>query len=219
MPNSTVPVTSPDLAAMPALRVTESESQYAISNGRFTARISKISGRLESYVLSGKELLSGGIRANYWRPPTADDNGYGMSQKLAVWRDAGPNSTVKAIAYKQPQAQLVWIEVQLAVPAAESILEYRYGVYGDGSIEFESVLGPGVIARLAASRYPSSDSRRVQEHCLVGRGPGKTLGSQDRFTSEPLFRNGRRYVVPLSQASGDRKPHRRPLGHLHQRAW
>ena len=187
MPNSTVPVTSPDLATMPALRVTESESQYAISNGRFTARISKISGRLESYVLSGKELLSEGLTANYWRPPTANDNGYGMSRKLAVWRDAGPNSTVKAIAYKQPQAQLVRIEVQLAVPAAESILEYRYGVYGDGSIEFESVLGPrGDLPDLPRVGTQFQIPGEFKNIAWLGRGPGENYW--DRKTGSPVSR-------------------------------
>jgi beta-galactosidase len=172
---------------MPALRVTESESQYAISNGRFTARISKISGRLESYVLSGKELLNGGIRANYWRPPTADDNGYGMSQKLAVWRDAGPNSTVKAIAYKQPQPQLVWMEVQLAVPAAESILEYQYAVYGDGSIELESVLSPrGDLPDLPRVGTQFQIPGEFKNIAWFGRGPGENYW--DRKTGSPVSR-------------------------------
>ena len=126
MPNSTVPVTSPDLAAMPALRVTESESQYAISTGRFTAKISKGSGRLESYVLSGRNCSTEGSGriTGARRPPTTTDTACPRNWRSGVMRDRTPR--VKAIAYKQPQPQLVWMEVQLAVPAAESILEYQY---------------------------------------------------------------------------------------------
>jgi beta-galactosidase len=138
-------------------------------------------------VLSGKELLSGGLTANYWRPPTADDNGSGMSQKLAVWRDAGPNSTVKAIAHKQPQPQLVWIEVQLAVPAAESILEYQYEVYGDGSIELESVLSPrGDLPDLPRVGTQFQIPGEFKNIAWFGRGPGENYW--DRKTGSPVSR-------------------------------
>lgn len=209
LPNRTAPMLTPDVAGMPTVGVTESESQCAISNGQFTAKISKVSGRLESYVLSGKELLSGGLAANYWRPPTSNDDGIGLGilKTLTIWHDAGPNSSLKAIACRQTQPQLVQVEVQLAVPAAASIQSYHYVVYGDGSIEVESALGPkGELPDLPRVGTQFQIPGEFRNVAWFGRGPGENYW--DRKTGSPVSRYSAKvddmwfpYVTPQETGS------------------
>jgi len=51
-------------------------------------------GRLESYTYKGKELIKKGLEMDFWRPPTDNDYGYNMDQKLGVWKKAGERTVI-----------------------------------------------------------------------------------------------------------------------------
>ena len=59
----------------------------SVYNEDFTVAFDKASGAIVSYVVKGKELLKGGLRDNFWRAPTLNDEVDGWA--LPRWRKAG----------------------------------------------------------------------------------------------------------------------------------
>jgi beta-galactosidase len=72
--------------------VKEKSIQYnsgssSVYNEDFTVAFDKASGEIVSYVVKGKELLKGGLKDNFWRAPTLNDEV--DSWALPRWRKAG----------------------------------------------------------------------------------------------------------------------------------
>ena len=72
--------------------VKEKSIQYnsgssSVYNEDFTVAFDKASGEIISYVVKGKELLKGGLKDNFWRAPTLNDEV--DSWALPRWRKAG----------------------------------------------------------------------------------------------------------------------------------
>lgn len=189
MPYAVPPARERDVAAMPALRLTESAAAFEVSNGQFTARIGKASGALESYVRQGKELLAGALAPNYWRAETSDDRGQtpSMAVRQAVWHDAAGKRTVIAVRAVTVSPQLVKVTAEAALPAGKSTQQYLYSVYGDGSIEVESTLRPaGELPDLPriGTQFRIPGEYRVAT--WYGRGPQENYW--DRNTGAPVGR-------------------------------
>jgi beta-galactosidase len=72
--------------------VKEKSIQYnsgssSVYNEDFTVAFDKASGEIVSYVVKGKELLKGGLKDNFWRAPTLNDEVDNWA--LPRWRKAG----------------------------------------------------------------------------------------------------------------------------------
>ena len=66
-------------------------------------------GRLESYNYKGKELLKKSPEPDFWRPPTDNDYGYNMDQKLGIWKKAGERTVVTKANISQPEPGKVMV--------------------------------------------------------------------------------------------------------------
>ena len=60
-------------------------------------------GTLESYIFKGKELIKKGPEPDFWRPPTDNDYGNDMDQRLGVWKKAGERTVVTKADIRQPE--------------------------------------------------------------------------------------------------------------------
>ena len=56
-----------------------------------------------------KEFLVNGPQADFWRPPTDNDYGNGMDNRLSVWKDAGERATIKKVNISQPESGTVLV--------------------------------------------------------------------------------------------------------------
>jgi beta-galactosidase len=141
LPYKGAPPGAPE-AVIPALHTRGSLDTAEVYNQRFSARFSRQSGSLESYVWDGMELIAGGLVPNYWRSETDNDRGNGMGRRQAVWHDAGADRRVTSFHVETVSPALVRISVEEALPAGNSIQRIVYSVYGNGFVDVESVLQP-----------------------------------------------------------------------------
>ena len=208
LPYPAPPVAGPDAGAMPVLRVTQSDSGVQLSNGRFTAKIGKNSGSLESYVQDGKELVAGPLVPNYWRSETDNDRGNGMARRQAVWHDAGVNRKVTGFQVETVSPRLTKVTVETALPAGSSVQRIAYSVYGNGSVEVESVLTPGGnlpdLPRIGLQMQIPGEFRTV---AWYGRGPEESYW--DRNTAAAVGRYSASidkmwFPYPRPQETGNR---------------
>ena len=174
----------------------------------FTARFGKKSGALEAYEFDGRALLAGALAPNFWRPPTDNDRGNRMPERLRVWRDAGPRRAVNGVTAEQTSPQVVRVNALSTLPAGASSYRNTYTVSGDGSIEVESLLAPGaglpVLPRFGVQLRVPGEFASVEWY---GRGPqenywdrnsGAAVGRYSMPVDELFFP----YIEP--QESGNR---------------
>jgi len=106
------------------------------NNLKITFNLQK--GSLESIVFKEKEYLLKGTEPDFWRPPTDNDYGYGMVQRLGVWKKAGERAIVKKADISQPDMDKVVVTFRYDIPAPDStkIADYfsEFTVYSTGDI-------------------------------------------------------------------------------------
>ena len=95
-------------------------------------------GRMTSWIHKNKELLLKGPEADFWRPPTDNDYGYGMDRKLGIWKKAGEGSVVTKVDIRQSEIDRVIIVFRYDIPdpKGEKIAGYStaYTIIGSGDI-------------------------------------------------------------------------------------
>lgn len=128
-------------AKAPTVKKSETPDGFVFSAGGFKAVIGKKSGVIESMAAGGIELLSSPIAPNFWRAPTDNDKGNGMPARLGVWREAGTERVLKKIgAVKTSAPGAAAVAAEFALPAGGSTLSVVYTIYGDGSIDVDTIL-------------------------------------------------------------------------------
>ena len=194
--------------SVPALRVTESDAGVEIGNGRFTARIGRKSGSLESYVQGGKQLIAGPLVPNYWRSETDDDRGNGMARRQGVWHDAGANRKVTSLKVETVSPQLTRVAVEASLSAGTSIQQTTYSFSGDGSVEVEAALLPaGSLPDLPRVGLQMQIPGEFRQVAWYGRGPQENYW--DRNTAAAVGRysapvDDMWYPYPRPQETGNR---------------
>jgi beta-galactosidase len=137
-----------DITSMSSVNVKENSDAVAIEGSEFDVKINKNTGALESYKFNdnGKkvELIKDPLVPNYWRAPNDNDRGNGAEERLATWKEAGKNSTVKNINIVKIDDKAAKIELELTVPTeVESTLKLDYTVYGNGEVVVSNTLKAG----------------------------------------------------------------------------
>ncbi|MDP4224030.1 MAG: glycoside hydrolase family 2 TIM barrel-domain containing protein, partial [Bacteroidota bacterium] len=76
-------------------------------------------GKMDSYVYKGVSLFKKGPEPDFWRPPTDNDYGYDMDQKLGVWKRAGEKETVRKANISQPEMGKVIVTFEYDIPGSK----------------------------------------------------------------------------------------------------
>jgi beta-galactosidase len=180
--------------ALPALKLTESATDFTVAGTHFTARFGKQSGALEAYESDGRQLLAGALVPNFWRAPTDNDRGNGMPERLRVWRDAGARRTVNSVTAEQTAPQVARVTALATLPAGAAKYRNTYTVFGDGVIEIESALTPAsdlpLLPRFGVQLRVPGEFGTVEWY---GRGPQENYW--DRNSGAAVGR----YAMPVDE--------------------
>jgi beta-galactosidase len=209
IPYETTPVPQRNINNLPPLKLTQTDESFIVLGQQFKARFGRSTGALESYEFAGKELMTGALAPNFWRPPTDNDRGNSMPVKLDVWREAGPGRTLKSIKAEQLAPQRLKVTALFSLPAAEaSVYRNVYTVDGDGHIEVESALTPvGELPALPRFGMQLRIPGEFQQVAWYGRGPQENYWDRNSSAAVGLYSDGVEnlffpYIEP--QESGNR---------------
>lgn len=149
------------------IHLSENSEAFTFTDGALTARIGKASGALESFEFAGKQLLTGALVPNYWRPPTDNDRGNNMPSRQAMWKDAGPNRTLTSLT-GDPATNTV--TAVFAIPHATQTV--TYGMSPDGALTVRSeiqIRGEVIdMPRFGMQMQIAGELRNIEWY---GRGP------------------------------------------------
>jgi len=198
-PSARVPVTD-----LPPLELVDGPRTLQVRGQDFTLEMDRVFGRMVSYRFRGTELLRSGPSPRFWRPPTDNDYGGQWQEKLAVWKEAGPEMEVLGVTAEQPAPGLITVTVDGRLPLSDQP-EYRttYRIAGNGEVEVEGVLRPGNgdhprLPRFGMEMEIPGSFRRLQ---WFGRGPHESYWDRKAGTpvglfSGPVSREPHPYIRP-----------------------
>ncbi len=166
-------------------------------------------GRIERYVFQGVELLQGGARPNFWRPPTDNDYGYDMPRVQGVWREASGTQPLERVEHWQNSDRDVEIRVTVSLPSVGALHHTRYHIFGNGEIVVSSSLETGQLGLPDLPKLGMSFTLPpgIDQAEWFGRGPHESYADRKdgaavgryRATVDELFHP---YVRP--QETGNR---------------
>ena len=107
----------------------------------FSLIINPYMGGLTSYVYKGREYINVMPRMNFWRAPTANDDGNGMAFEYAQWKIAGPyadhrrgNFFVKGPRIREEEDHLKITYERYLPTSPQAKVKMSYIVTADGSV-------------------------------------------------------------------------------------
>ncbi len=71
-----------------APRLVESTSAVTITTVNIKVAFDKKEGRLITYAINGRNMVSAAPKPNFWRPPTDNDGASGMGKRQGIWKTA-----------------------------------------------------------------------------------------------------------------------------------
>ncbi len=140
------PATSTDPAASAppakaALKIEKGEAALTITGESFRLAFDAKTGLLASWTFRGRELLVAGPEPEFWRAPTDNDFGNRMDKRLAVWRKAGKNRTMKNIE-SGPAGDAVKVSVEYELKDVTAKYRMVYTIRPGGEIKIEMAFEP-----------------------------------------------------------------------------
>jgi beta-galactosidase len=204
IPFDTPQAPSPDIAAMPPLKLRESAKALKVEGRDFELVVGKSSGAIESLRFGGEELIAEPLIPNFWRAPIDNDNGNRMPQRLGIWRRAGRDRKVGKVASEQISPQVIRITTEAVLPVAEN-WKYTsiYTIFGSGDIIVAGNIEPGAELSRDLPRLGMQMAIPGQFNTMswFGRGPHETYwdrktGSAVGLYSGPVEEQFHLYVRP-----------------------
>ena len=173
------------------LKVTESEDEITVANSRVTVRIGKKNGAVDGYEFDGRQLLTGALEPNYWRPPTDNDRGNEMPKRQAIWKNASSQRKLTDLKSEQVQSNIVRVSATATLPAGNSVQTNVYTIYGDGSVEVESAFKGGDPKLIDMPRFGMQMriSGSLRNVTWFGRGPEENYWDRHDGTAVGLYSN------------------------------
>jgi len=189
MPFDTPPVRETDVASMPALEVARNDDAVTVQGNDFALTVGATSGAIESFEFRGKQLVSSPLVPNFWRPPTDNDNGNRMPDRLGVWKRAGQERTVATVSADQIKPQVVRITVKSTLPAGNSDYLSTYTVYGNGDVVVNNSLSPGEDGLPELPRFGMQMGVPIEFSTVTwyGRGPHETYWDRKTGAAVGLY--------------------------------
>ena len=163
------------LAAMPAVRVRETDEAIEVAGEDFSVVFDRWNGVISSWKAAGRQLLVAGPRVNIWRAPTDND-----VHLAAKWRHAGYDRLlhqVRSVKLSAAQNAAARVEIESILDITGSTTKfacrYDYTVYGTGDVLIRVSVNPSgkdmpPLPRVGLQmRLP----RRFDRFCWFGLGP------------------------------------------------
>jgi len=185
-----LPIAAPaeprSIASLPALRVAEDDTSVTVSGRDFSLGFDKQQGVITTYVYRGTELILSGPRPSFWRAPTDNDFGGGWQIKLAIWRNAGAQRTVRNVSVMQESPQEVRIRTRSRLEAGRASYSTLYTILSNGAVIIDNQFEPGDegLPRLPRFGMQMTLPKAFSNLQWYGRGPHESYW--DRKSGAPV---------------------------------
>lgn len=183
-----------DVTATSEIELMETERAFSVKVDTVLYRVDKASGLISSIVIDGNELLGTPLAPDFWRVPTTCDIGWGMAEKLGVWKDEANNARTESICAESSGASIE-IRALLTLVATGTALELQYVFYCSGEVEvlMKLITKTGGLPLLPRIGFTTELCNPVRVVRWYGRGP------QECYADREYGALIGRYELPLDE--------------------
>lgn len=162
------------------IEIVEGDSSYSVKGDGFLIMFQKMTGKLISWNIRGKELvydMTNTLRPEFWRAPTDNDNGNKMPVRCLMWKGESLYPRVESTAFRQEREYAVIETVYQLSGGARCHLTYQIDGNGvmDVTERYEGAEGLPELPCFGMSWKLPADCREITWY---GLGPEETY--QDR---------------------------------------
>lgn len=181
-------------SSMPEVTFTQDTKMIQIKGNGFSASIGAQSGALESLLYKDREFITRSPSPNFWRPPTDNDRGNNMPERLDVWHNAGNERSVSSVSAKQISPSEVQVAVESRILDGKASYKTVYTFYGDGAVEIENTFSPTGDAKKSLPDMPRFGMQMgipaaYQNVAWFGRGPQENYWDRNTGAAVGLYAN------------------------------
>jgi beta-galactosidase len=175
--------------SLPPLHVDDAEATATVSGANFTITFDKQVGVLTSFIYKGTEFILSGPEPNFWRAPTDNDFGGRWQTRLAVWRDAGADRTVRRVIVAQPSPQRVTIRTRVWLESVRADYSTLYTILGNGEVTIENHFEPRGegLPRMPRFGMQMTIPRQFSHLQWYGRGPHESYWDRKTGAAVGLY--------------------------------
>lgn len=171
------------------LEVFDKENTLRIVGRDFSLEFDKVNGWLNAYTLRGENMLSGPLKANFWRVPTSNDKGEKLPERCADWKDVSVGRQDLEITHEQ---NLEGLTVRINSKLATGNSPYRnvYRIYPNGTVEVSAEFTKGSnelpeLPRFGMHLQMPAGFNRVEWY---GRGPHENYMDRNSSAYVDVYR-------------------------------
>lgn len=164
--------------------------EVVIEGDRFRVAFSTFTGDMTQLVYNNKEMISEGLRANFWRGLTDNDVANRTLGRCGTWRYAGKEMAFEAICAQSDEANgSIQLTASYNMAAQEAKLVVTYRIFSDGCIEVNTRFTPG---KKALPEIPRFGMRMVlpaeyEMMTWLGRGPHENYADRKHSAAIGLY--------------------------------
>ncbi|MEM6699732.1 MAG: beta-galactosidase small subunit, partial [Bacteroidota bacterium] len=123
------------------LSLTKNDTEWIVSNTKFTIKFDVAQGLLTTYEVAGHSLVQQPLKANYWRAPTDNDRlGWKTPKKLAYWKTAAQQQQLIQIREIITTPEKVTIKIVHQLPDGKASQSNLYEILADGTLKVSTEL-------------------------------------------------------------------------------
>ncbi|HSQ43567.1 MAG TPA: glycoside hydrolase family 2 TIM barrel-domain containing protein [Ginsengibacter sp.] len=129
-----------NILAVPAsdnLRVWLTDSLITVGNNNAKFVFNHNDGLLHQYIVDGNNFIKEGfnLKPNFWRPPTDNDFGAGLQEKLLNWKRATHNYVLLGFKIDSSDSKNIILAMHYSLPDVYAYLDINYELSGGGIIK------------------------------------------------------------------------------------
>lgn len=115
------------------ITVSNTSNNYSFSNKSFSLKIAN--GNIADYKINNRTVFLSVATPDFWRPPTDNDYGANLQNKLLVWKDVNEKATVKNITVT-PQNETGWLTVTIekSILNGDAVYTQQVEIEGAGAL-------------------------------------------------------------------------------------
>jgi beta-galactosidase len=192
----------------PTLKFEATAKRLQFSAEGFNIGFNRSTGLLDSYTITGKELIQEALVPHFWRAATDNDIGNSLQIRSRVWRDVFSTAVLKNFEYQKTDSGYRLNTVHL-LPSVDATCRITYLVNGFGEVKVDYQLKTG------QGKYP--EPQRIGMRVILnpaydkvswlGRGPFDNYIDRKYAARVDLYQMNASelfYPYPRAQESGYR---------------
>jgi beta-galactosidase len=119
------------------IHLLEGPKQYSIEGNDFEVKIDKTTGLIWSFEEGGTEVITDGMKFNFWRALTDNDRGWKVESKMGIWKEESSNFTLESIEIDSLGNEMINMKSFYHFNNTNTSGKVSYTFYPDGKIRFD----------------------------------------------------------------------------------